>query len=88
MFSVMAVKNMEQMVSKSQFKPKSLEYFRMIEETGETLVITDRGRPVLKVIPYTVGAGPDDRLKALHNSVLQYDDPTEPAATEDWQALK
>jgi antitoxin (DNA-binding transcriptional repressor) of toxin-antitoxin stability system len=81
-------KNMEQMVSKSQFKPKSLEYFRLIEETGETLVITDRGRPVLKVIPYTDTAGSDERLKILRNSVMQYDNPTEPAATEDWQALK
>jgi antitoxin (DNA-binding transcriptional repressor) of toxin-antitoxin stability system len=81
-------KNMEQMVSKSQFKPKSLEYFRMIEETGETLIITDRGRPVLKVSPYTNTADPDERLKILRNSVMQYDNPTEPAATEDWQALK
>lgn len=79
---------MEQMVSKSQFKPKSLEYFRMIEETGEPLVITDRGRPVLKVIPYTETADPEDRLKTLRNSVIQYYDPTAPVGTEDWQALK
>ena len=44
---------MEHIVSKSQFKPRSLEYFRLIEESGETLIITDRGRPVLKVMPYT-----------------------------------
>ena len=77
---------MERMVSKSQFKPRSLEYFRLIEESGEALIITDRGRPVLKVIPYT--ADPEDRLKILRNSVLKYDDPTEPVAPEDWQALQ
>jgi len=77
---------MERMVSKSQFKPRSLEYFRLIEESGETLIITDRGRPVLKVMPYTADAA--DRLKILRNSVLQYDDPTEPVAPEDWQALQ
>lgn len=43
---------MSQTVSKSQFKPNSLEYFRRIEQTGEELVITDHGRPVLKVVPY------------------------------------
>jgi prevent-host-death family protein len=43
---------MSQSVSKSQFKPHSLEYFRRIEQTGEELVITDHGRPVLKVVPY------------------------------------
>lgn len=77
---------MEHMISKSQFKPKSLEYFRMIEESGETLVITDRGRPVLKIIPYS--ANPEERLKVLRSSVLKYDDPTEPVAHEDWKALK
>ncbi len=77
---------MEHMISKSQFKPRSLEYFRMIEESGETLVITDRGRPVLKIIPYS--ANPEERLKVLRSSVIKYDDPTEPVSNEDWKALK
>ncbi len=43
---------MAETVSKSQFKPRSLEYFRRVEQTGENLVITDHGRPVLKIVPY------------------------------------
>ena len=39
-------------ISKSRFKPRALEYFRRVETTGEELVITDRGRPVAKVVPY------------------------------------
>ena len=77
---------MERMISKSQFKPRSLVYFRLIEESGETLIITDRGKPVLKVMPYT--ANTEDQLKILRSSVLQYDDPTQPVALEDWKALK
>jgi antitoxin (DNA-binding transcriptional repressor) of toxin-antitoxin stability system len=77
---------MEHIVSKSQFKPRSLEYFRLIEESGEMLIITDRGKPVLKVMPYT--ANPEDRLKILRNSVLKYGDPTELVALEDWKSLK
>jgi antitoxin (DNA-binding transcriptional repressor) of toxin-antitoxin stability system len=77
---------MERMISKSQFKPRALEYFRLIEESGETLIITDRGKPVLKVMPYT--ANTEDQLKILRSSVLQYDDPTQPVALEDWKALK
>ncbi len=77
---------MERIISKSQFKPRSLEYFRMIEENGETLIITDRGRPVLKIIPYS--ADPEHSLKILRNSVLKYDDPTLPVALEDWKALE
>ena len=72
---------MERIVSKSQFKPRSLEYFRLIEESGETMIITDRGKPVLKILPYK--ADPEDRLKMLRNSVLKYDDPTEPVAPKD-----
>jgi len=78
--------NMERIISKSQFKPRSLEYFRLIEESGETMIITDRGKPVLKILPYK--ADPEDRLKMLRNSVLKYDDPTEPVAPEDWKALQ
>jgi antitoxin (DNA-binding transcriptional repressor) of toxin-antitoxin stability system len=77
---------MERIVSKSQFKPRALEYFRLIEESGETMIITDRGKPVLKVMPYTDNS--EDRLKVLRNSVLQYDDPTHPVALEDWKALQ
>ena len=37
-------------LSKSQFKPKVLAYLRHVEETGEALIITDHGRPAVKII--------------------------------------
>lgn len=77
---------MTQAVSKSQFKPHSLEYFRHIEQTGEELIITDHGRPVLKVVPYV--ADPEELFKGLRNTVLKYDDPLEPVGTDDWEALR
>jgi len=77
---------MSQTVSKSQFKPRSLEYFRKIEQTGEELVITDHGRPVLKVVPYT--EDPEECLRGLRNTVLRYDAPLEPVGVSDWEALK
>ncbi|MFT4589551.1 MAG: antitoxin (DNA-binding transcriptional repressor) of toxin-antitoxin stability system, partial [Limisphaerales bacterium] len=33
-------------VSKGKLKAKMLEYFREVEATGETLVVTDHGREV------------------------------------------
>jgi prevent-host-death family protein len=77
---------MSQIVSKSQFKPHSLEYFRRIEQTGEELVITDHGRPVLKVVPYV--DDPEDCFKGLRHTVLKYEKPFEPVAEEEWEALK
>ncbi len=77
---------MTQAVSKSVFKPHSLEYFRRIEQTGEELIITDHGRPVLKVVPYV--DDPEEHFKGLRNTVLKYDDPMEPVGVDGWEALK
>ena len=77
------VKNM---ISKSQFKPRALHYFREIEKTGKELVISDHGKPVLKIVPYV--EDPEESLKVLRDTVLKYEDPTEPVGLEDWEALK
>jgi prevent-host-death family protein len=77
---------MAERVSKSQFKPRSLEYFRRVQETGESLVITDRGKPVLKIVPYA--PAPEELLAALRDSVLRFEALLEPVGLEDWDALR
>ena len=76
---------MEETVSKSQFKARALEYLRQIEQ-GKTLVITDHGRPVARVTPYRLDA--EQALWQLRDTVLRYDDPTEPVGLSDWEALQ
>ena len=71
-------------VSKSQFKPRALEWFRRIQETGQPVVITDRGEPVLEIVPYR--QDPDALLRSLRGSVLRYERPTEPVAREEWES--
>jgi prevent-host-death family protein len=78
--------SMESKVLKAQFKPRALEYFREVKRTGMTLVITDRGRPVLEIAPYKDDQ-PNETLKLLRNSVIKYDRPTEPVGMEEWEAL-
>ena len=75
-----------QTVSKSRLKAKALEYFRRVQETGRELIVTDRGKPVLKIVPYR-GKAREVR-RALKGSVLRYDKPTEPVGVEDWESLK
>lgn len=75
---------MDDTVSKSQFKARALEYFRMVEETRREIVITDRGRPVLRVIPFARESG--EALMILRDTVVRYDDPTEPVGEDDWEA--
>ena len=77
---------MGRMVSKSKFKPRSLEYFRQIEKSGEELIITDRGQPVLKILPYS--PDPSEALKTLRNTVVKYEKPIEPVGVEEWETLK
>jgi prevent-host-death family protein len=77
---------MEHRVSKSKLKAHALEYFREVQRTGQELIITDHGRPVLKIIPYT--EDPQETLRGLMGSVVRYDEPTEPVATEDWESLR
>lgn len=74
---------MTRSVSKSRLKAKALEYFREVERTGVELIITDHGRPVLKIVPYR--RDEDSPASTLRETVVRYDDPTEPVATEDWE---
>jgi prevent-host-death family protein len=74
------------MVSKSKFKSRALHYFRAVEKTRKPLTITDRGRPVLKIVPYS--EDPGTLLEELRNTVLRYENPTEPVGLDDWEALK
>jgi prevent-host-death family protein len=39
-------------VAKAEFKARALEYLRQVEATGQALVITDHGRPVVRIIPH------------------------------------
>jgi prevent-host-death family protein len=71
---------MKQVVSKYKFKPQALEYFRQVEESGEPLIITDRGKPVLKILPYS--KHPIKSLAALRGSVVKYEKPLEPVGQE------
>lgn len=75
-----------QTVSKSQFKSQLLEYLRKVEKAKEPLIISHGGKPVIKVSPYR--EDPDEVLKSLRNSVTSYQNPTESAGKEEWEALR
>ncbi len=77
---------MDNMVSKSKLKARVLEFFRQVERTGKELIVTDRGRPVLKIVPYQVD--PLEALRELQGSVLRFDSPLEPTGESDWEALE
>jgi prevent-host-death family protein len=75
----------KQSVSKSGFKSRALEYFRQVEQSRKPLIITDRGKPVLKVVPFS--EDPEAILTELRGSVIKYESPTKPVGQSDWEAL-
>ena len=74
-----------QVVSKSQLKSHLLEYLRNVEQEKKPLVVTHGGKSVVKIFPYQ--EDPDKILKALRNSVISYQDPTQSVGDTDWEAL-
>jgi antitoxin (DNA-binding transcriptional repressor) of toxin-antitoxin stability system len=77
---------MKTKMSKSQFKPRVLEYLRRIERTGESIVVTDHGRPVIEVRRYV--PSDHDPLERLRGSVRRYEEPFEPVGEDDWETAK
>ena len=70
-------------VSKSQLKAKMLEYFRRVEETGEELIVTDHGRPVLRVLPVVQARKADQLFADLRGRVVYHGDILAPT-TDEW----
>ncbi len=76
---------MENVIPRSKLKSSILELVNQVQKTGKEIVITDHGKPVVKIIPC-----PKDPLEAvnhLRGSVRKYEDPTEPVGVEDWEVL-
>lgn len=74
---------MREEVSKSKFKARALELFRRVETSGESVVVTDHGKPTIEVRPYReLTRSPLERLKS---SVINYKDPMEPVGVDDWE---
>lgn len=74
-------------VSKSEFKARALELFRQVEATGEPIVVTDHGKPVVEIRPYRAAAARDP-LEVLRGSASRFDDPLSPVADDAWDAAQ
>lgn len=76
-----------QQFSKTEFKARALELFREVEATGEPIVVTDHGKPVLEIRPYREAAKRNP-LDVLRGSVLRFDDPLSPVSDDAWEAAQ
>lgn len=73
-------------VSKSEFKARALEFFRQVEASGQSLIVTDHGKPTLEIRPYRgIERKP---LDVLRGTLVRYDHPTDPVAVDEWTAAQ
>ena len=79
---------MPTIISKSKFKLAALEYFRRVQETQEELIISDHGKPVLKIVPYHDQAhAKANPISVLRGTLKRYEQPFDPIA-EVWESAK
>ena len=73
---------MAETISKSKLKARMLEVFRKIEASGEELVVTDHGKPVLRIVPIREKASVSQLFAGLQSQVLYHEDVDTPTMSE------
>lgn len=71
-------------ISKSKLKAKMLEIFRQLEASGEELIVTDQGKPVLKIIPIKKEASVAEVFGDFQGKVSYLEDINTPSLSE-WE---
>lgn len=71
-------------ISKSKLKTRMLEIFRQLEASGEELIVTDQGRPVLKITPIKKEANVVEVFGDIQGKVAYLEDINTPSLSE-WE---
>jgi antitoxin (DNA-binding transcriptional repressor) of toxin-antitoxin stability system len=71
-------------ISKSKLKSQMLEIFRDLEKGGGEVVVTDRGRPVLRITPFREQRSVADIFADVQGSLVFHEDPDAPVEAE-WE---
>jgi prevent-host-death family protein len=73
-------------ISKSKLRAKMFEVFRELEASGEDLIVTDRGKPVLKILPIKDKTTVEELFDDLQGQVVYCEDIDTPALPE-WEGI-
>lgn len=73
-------------ISKTDFKTRTLEILRDIEQSGQSCIITDHGRPTLEIKKLRQRKA--DPLSLLKGTIIKYEAATSPVAEDDWEATR
>jgi antitoxin (DNA-binding transcriptional repressor) of toxin-antitoxin stability system len=73
-------------VSKSKLKANMLQIFREIEASGETIIVTDHNKPVLKIVPIQEKRSVEEVFASWRGKAIIYEDLDLPTI-EEWGDL-
>ena len=78
-------KKAHRVYSKSRLKAHMLEIMREIEASGEEAIVTDHGRPVLRIVPISLGSSVDDIFGRYRGpGRLQFLEPLNTPTLDEW----
>ena len=76
-------------VSAAEFKAKCLRIIKEMQDTGEAVTVTRRGKPVAIVSLPPSTEPTQSFIGSLRGTVVKYDAPLEPAApSTDWSVCR
>ncbi|MEM9276675.1 MAG: type II toxin-antitoxin system prevent-host-death family antitoxin [Cyanobacteria bacterium P01_F01_bin.143] len=73
-------------ISKSKLKTKLLDLLRLVESEGEEIIVTDQGKPVIKISKYSDNLSTEELFREMRGKVKYFEDLTTPT-TEEWEEL-
>ena len=69
-------------ISKIELEARMLELFREIEASGQELIVTDDGKPVLKIVPIKKKASVDEIFGEWRGKIVIHEDLNTPTIDE------
>ncbi len=76
-----------QRISKTKLKARMLEIFRDLQENGGEIIVTERDKPVLRILPYTEKRSKEEVFGDLRGTFVFTEDPDTPT-TDEWTELE
>ena len=58
----------EETIAAGEFKAKCLKLMADVERTGQPLVITKRGKPIVKLVPYVADDAPESAFGCMQDT--------------------
>lgn len=72
--------------SKSKLKARMLEIMRELEMTGEEAIVTDHGRPVLRIVPIQRGRSVEQVFAPYRQGPgAIWSEPPDTPTTDEWE---